>query len=60
MYTVHPTIIIKKSSHETLQVSFLNTGPDRLDHENKLEITKKIVTEAKESHKFLPSIIGIG
>lgn len=35
------------------------TGPDRLKHENKLEITKETVADAKESHIYLPSIVGI-
>ena len=41
-----------------VQVVFVYTGP-RMSHDNKLEITKETVSDAKDSHPFLPSVIGL-
>ena len=38
----------------------MDTGPVRMEHECKLEITKKTVCSCNSNHKFLPSIIGLG
>ena len=42
------------------KVCTIATPPDRLSHDRKLEITKTMVQDAKDHHKFLPSILGIG
>ena len=42
------------------KVSTLATPPDRLSHDRKMALTKKMVEDAKEHHIFLPSILGLG
>ena len=42
------------------KVAFVYTGPDRLDHEDKLEITSDMVSDAEANHVYLPSILGLG
>ena len=41
-------------------MSFIFTGSEKLRHEKKLEITKKLVAKSKSAHRYLPSIIGLG
>ena len=54
------SIVIYNNVFILKKVNCQYTGPDRLTHDNKVEITRGMVKDAKENHIFLPSILGLG
>ena len=51
---------VKLAGANESKVTFIATGSDPLQHPNRMELCKEMVTMAQELHRFLPVLLSVG